>query len=400
MSWNIAKPGDYLNGPLIVADTSLYAPSLTWNQPAAAIIRSENGQVAVGSDNAAPYGLWMQVRNLSNQARDFLLNPLGGNVGIAQRNPSAWLINGLGIGSGSGDWGATIYTGTANTGYLCFADGTTTTDRYRGYLAYLHATDALAFGVNATEGMRLNSTGLAVGGVPSGGMLMTVGNTSSVSATANAYQILTNKAVFNITSDGATNAAGTTISYSWANGGQGSLIVTRAAGEVARFNPNGTFILGGGNTAADGRGIAFPVTQSASTDANTLDDYEEGTWTPSIAGATTAGTATYSFQGGRYTKIGNRVFVDGYISWSSHTGTGDMLISGLPFNVSSVAFYSSGCIGDVNAISINASNTLTLTAVTNASQILFRQLPVGGGSSSTVPVDAQANISFSLCYIV
>ena len=82
-----------------------------------------------------------------------------GNLGIGQTNPSAWLTNGIGIGSGSSDWGATIYTGTASSGYLCFADGTTTTDRYRGYLQYTHASDAMVFATAATERMRIDSSG-------------------------------------------------------------------------------------------------------------------------------------------------------------------------------------------------------------------------------------------------
>jgi hypothetical protein len=68
-----------------------------------------------------------------------------------------------------------------------------------------------------------------VGGSPSGGALMTVGATSSVSATANAILISSNKAALVITCDGATNAAGTLISYSWANGNQGPLIFRNAA---------------------------------------------------------------------------------------------------------------------------------------------------------------------------
>lgn len=77
--------------------------------------------------------------------------------------------------------------------------------------------------------------------------------------------------------------------------------------------------------------IAFPATQVPSTDANTLDDYEEGTFTPTIFGTTAAGVGTYAAQTGNYTKIGNRVFIDIYLSWTAHTGTGDMEIRGLPF---------------------------------------------------------------------
>jgi len=82
-----------------------------------------------------------------------------GNLGVGQTNPSAWLVNGIGVGSGISDWGATIYTGTSSSGYLCFADGTTTTDRYRGYLQYSHATDAMVFATAATERARITSGG-------------------------------------------------------------------------------------------------------------------------------------------------------------------------------------------------------------------------------------------------
>jgi hypothetical protein len=107
------------------------------------------------------------------------------------------------------------------------ATGTTIENLNNARNAYLNMTmyaDAYIWNRLGSEAMRLNSTGLGVGGLPSGGALMTVGSTSSVSATANAVSILSNKATLLITSDGATNAAGTTINYSWANGGQGPLI--------------------------------------------------------------------------------------------------------------------------------------------------------------------------------
>src|SRR5678816_2263285 len=65
----------------------------------------------------------------------------------------------------------------------------------------------------------------------------------------------------------------------------------------------------GVNTATISQ-IAFPAAQNASSNANTLDDYEEGTWTPALAGNATAGTQTYSAQVGQYQKIGKRVNID------------------------------------------------------------------------------------------
>jgi hypothetical protein len=47
-------------------------------------------------------------------------------------------------------------------------------------------------------------------------------------------------------------------------------------------------------SSASGSGISFPATQSASSDANTLDDYEEGTWTPTVNNMTTTGTPAYA----------------------------------------------------------------------------------------------------------
>jgi len=81
----------------------------------------------------------------------------------------------------------------------------------------------------------------------------------------------------------------------------------------------------GGATAGAG-GLAFPATAVAVANANTLDDYEEGTWTPSIGG-----TATYTTQSGIYTRIGNQVTVGWEIDISV-IGTGSATImSGLPF---------------------------------------------------------------------
>jgi len=102
--------------------------------------------------------------------------------------------------------------------------------------------------------------------------------------------------------------------------------------QMTTLNTNGALALSGASTSANGVGITFPVTQSASTEANTLDDYEEGSWTPTISGDSTAGTGTYTFQQGAYTKVGRLVTVQAKLGWSAHTGIGNMLITNLPFS--------------------------------------------------------------------
>jgi hypothetical protein len=83
-----------------------------------------------------------------------------------------------------------------------------------------------------------------------------------------------------------------------------------------------------------GTGITFPATQSASSNANTLDDYEEGTWTPTLEGSTTNPTVTYgNINKGSYTKTGNRVNVQGVLHITAYSGgSGNLVIGGLPFS--------------------------------------------------------------------
>ena len=90
-----------------------------------------------------------------------------------------------------------------------------------------------------------------------------------------------------------------------------------------------TFTSGGGKLQVSD-GITFPATQSASTDANTLDDYEEGTWTPTVSSS--SGTLTSYTSSGKYTKIGRSVTVS-FIAEIVTTGTasGTMRIDSFPF---------------------------------------------------------------------
>lgn len=101
---------------------------------------------------------------------------------------------------------------------------------------------------------------------------------------------------------------------------------------VGKTTPSFTTTIGVGNAtpSASGAGITFPATQSASTNANTLDDYEEGTFTPVLVPS--IGSITTQSCSGRYTKIGRVVTV--YVSASIDnpgTASGTMSLTGLPF---------------------------------------------------------------------
>jgi hypothetical protein len=88
--------------------------------------------------------------------------------------------------------------------------------------------------------------------------------------------------------------------------------------------------VGNATPASTGAGITFPATQSASSNANTLDDYEEGTWTPTAAAQT--GSLTSYTSSGTYTKIGRTVYLVGVIGLTNvGTASGQLFCGGLPF---------------------------------------------------------------------
>jgi hypothetical protein len=101
--------------------------------------------------------------------------------------------------------------------------------------------------------------------------------------------------------------------------------------ERMRITSAGTLVLNQGQ-------IQFPATQNASADANTLDDYEEGDWTPTIASSGTQPTvSSYGNRIGKYTKVGNVVTATCLIRATiSNAGTGYPRVTGLPFSVNFV----------------------------------------------------------------
>lgn len=87
-----------------------------------------------------------------------------------------------------------------------------------------------------------------------------------------------------------------------------------------------------GSVPQTGTGITFPASQNPSTNANTLDDYEEGSFTP-VWSATGGGlTPTYFEQVGIYIKIGRMVYFRfRLVTGGSTGGTGNLRFGGLPF---------------------------------------------------------------------
>ena len=136
--------------------------------------------------------------------------------------------------------------------------------------------------------------------------------------------------------------------------------VTGTAGNAISFTNSlvfgkGTTLALEGASTGTGTGITFPATQSASSDANTLDDYEEGTFTATMT-PLTSGTITLSAATGSYTKIGRQVTVTGQFNTSAVSSpTGRLRIGGFPFTVASgTQFESRAVVGVVGGVAIIA----------------------------------------------
>ena len=164
-----------------------------------------------------------------------------------------------------------------------------------------------------------------------------------------------------------------------------------------------TIGVGNATPSTSGAGITFPATVSASSDANTLDDYEEGTWTPVIQGVGgSIGSQAYSIQAGRYIKIGRFVLLTGYIQLTNKgSWSGDAEIRGFPFTVnnetasySAHTFYYGAVTLPANNFGlgayVNIGNTTARVFSTNNTGATNSDFSIIGNSSQLGP--------FQFCY--
>jgi hypothetical protein len=205
---------------------------------------------------------------------------------------------------------------------------------------------------------------------------------------------------------GITATASAVNELTVANAATGNNPVISATGSDTNIGitltPKGTgnAVLTTGNlVVANGNGIDFSATSGTGT-SELLDDYEEGTFTPTISGSTSAGAGTYSVQEGRYTKVGNLVYVTAVMTWSAHTGTGNMRLSGLPFTVLNVVGLEPPLSLQVNDVALTALNVALATFRRNATYAEVLQAPVGGGSLTDVPIDTAASIRYAGSFLV
>ena len=339
-----------------------------------------------------------------------------GTWAVAGGGSSQWTTNGTNIYYNTGNVGIGTTAPTATGNKTLEINGNASTDsainlsvggtRYGIHYAATsvvvsgsHASVPYALYTGNTERMRVDTSGnVGIGVTPSAWasnsaiQVGTVGGLQSMASVANQIALRGNM----YWNGGDKFLTGSGYASSLAIDGTGGFIfytstaASGGAGTSASMSQRMTLDTGGnlqlqknmsvGNATptTSGSGITFPATQSASSDANTLDDYEEGTWTPTfnVASGTPSGTGTY-------VKIGNQVT----LCFSNNTGSittvgGTSTITGLPFASNTI----SGRSGGVGACSdtVNTSFLVVYKTGGGANSLYFDKTITVGGFGITV----------------
>ena len=217
----------------------------------------------------------------------------------------------------------------------------------------LVAKTSIAFGLNGTTAMTLNSDGLGIlnsnpfSGNSSGLTIGTLGSGSAKQITlqmANCYARMRERNVVNdfaiTTNINVDNVLDDNTRPSWMirlGAGSDLFSVFRAAAASTSFttlatvNPSGDFNLIGNIVPISGKGIDFSATpDQPGRTSELLNDYEEGTWVATVRGTVSDPTVPLTSTC-RYTKIGRQVFVEGVIDGNTTGASGQVFISSLPF---------------------------------------------------------------------
>jgi len=278
-----------------------------------------------------------------------------GNVGIGNTNPSGMSSNAskLVVGTGSGNQGMSIYAGTSIGRYAFARAVGDNTDAYDGGMAY-DGSRNLTFHTNAnSERFRIDGSGNVLLG-------NTVVNPASGFASQKGFGYAASTGKVEI----ATDANAAVMELGKNNSNNGSILVFRkqgtVVGSISTFDGEVSFgrssvgimpvgsstaprviptnhdsnvirdaaiDLGYSNARFKDLYLSGGVHLGGTGSANKLDDYEEGTWTPTINSGTMSSGAT-----GTYTKVGRLVTVTYYILLTTMGGsTTPVQVGGLPF---------------------------------------------------------------------
>jgi hypothetical protein len=153
------------------------------------------------------------------------------------------------------------------------------------------------------------------------------------------------------------------------------VVLSDGDGVPVMFTVPGQTVALQGASSNGGTGINFPATQSASGNPNALDDYEEGTWTPTVTGGYTG--ITYNTQNGYYTKIGRLVNIVCYVQFSGTFDSSTITVSAIPFPL-----VASGNCGTVGYWDVTNDGNLSAW-VSGPTSVVFYKIGTTSAATST-----------------
>ena len=362
------------------------------------------GGIIVGKSNATDgdYASYLALTTRANGANvtERMRIDASGNLGLGV-TPSAWSgnVKAMQVGAYGSIWSGTVggtpyssvyanafWTGTQNT-YLT-STFSTAYHQTVGQHQWLTAPSGTAGNaITFTQAMTLDSSGnLGVG-------------TTTITGAANTNIQVKNSAAAALRVTGGAGTgfdvlqASDSVAYLYNRDNTATVFGTNNL-ERMRITSAGVVELAQGQ-------IKFPATQVASADANTLDDYEEGTWTAAFV--PTGGTITInaSYRTGKYVKVGSKVTVTGiFIVSAISSPTGALTMSGLPFTSGSAD--SNNSAPSIHATDLAATATTALQGRLQPSQTSFTIARFSGGNQADLASSVTASTQFvlSLTYFV
>lgn len=184
---------------------------------------------------------------------------------------------------------------------------------------------------------------------------------------------------------------------SLANTGSGNNVLGTAPA-ISSIALSGTHTGASSFAALQTMAAGINVGNTAQASATTLDWYEEGTFTPTYFGSTTAGATTYSTQVGVYTRVGNMVFIAGVVGWTGATGTGSGRIGGMPFTANGATYYPMAFLN--NNYATAAGGSLNPAVAPGSTYIELFYSVAASGSFTAAPMDTVAIVYFGGVYFV
>ena len=157
----------------------------------------------------------------------------------------------------------------------------------------------------------------------------------------------------------------------------GTLPMARLSGTLPALNGSALT-----NLPAHSGNVAFPASQSASSNANTLDDYEEGTWTPQLTDGTNTNATAAGNNLGEYIKVGRAVFISCTVSTTAIGSlSGQIWCDGLPFTVKGGNLGFAVMAGSGGGMGLSAGHNMSGNFNGNTTKIAIYTWDVSTGTS-------------------